>query len=238
MRARIGAFTTRSRAGSRPAHGADELGPTELAPPLADVDVDDVRRALEVRVPHVVEQLGARHELARAPREVLEHRELARGQLDRRAGARHGVRRRVDDELAGRHPRRPPRRPAPDQRAQAREQLAEVEGLGEVVVGAGVKAADTVVDVAARGEDEDRHAVAALAQRAADLEPVAAREHQVEHHHVVVPDVRVGDRRLAVGGVVDGVALVAQAAADRAGQLRIVLNEQEPHGGSPQTVRA
>ena len=65
----------------------------------------------------VVEQLGARDELARAAREVLEHRELARGQLDGLARARHRVACRIDDELPHRQPRRPLRRPAADQRA-------------------------------------------------------------------------------------------------------------------------
>src|SRR4051794_24293690 len=57
--------------------------PLELAPQVADVDVDDIGRPLEVLVPDVVEQRRAADHLARPPGEVLEDRELPRGERDR-----------------------------------------------------------------------------------------------------------------------------------------------------------
>src|SRR6185369_397639 len=47
------------------------------------------------------------------------------------------------------------------ERAQARLELAELEGLAEIVVGAGVEAGDALLDAVARGEHEHGGAVAA-----------------------------------------------------------------------------
>src|SRR4029079_2633232 len=74
--------------------------PLELARQVADVHVDDVGGALEVGVPDVLDQVRPRDDVAGVAREVLEQREFARRELDRLAGAVHGVRGRVDDEVA------------------------------------------------------------------------------------------------------------------------------------------
>ena len=68
--------------------------------------------------------------------------------------------------------------------AQAGLQLADVERLDEVVVGARVEAVDAVADGVAGGQDQDRHAVAGVAHAAADLEAVDAGEADVEHDAV------------------------------------------------------
>ena len=49
---------------------------------VADVHLDDVRVALEVDAPHVVEDLGLRRDVAVLAHQELEQRELARGQPD------------------------------------------------------------------------------------------------------------------------------------------------------------
>ena len=115
------------------------------------------------------------------------------------------------------------------QRPQPREQLAEVERLDEVVVGAGVEAADAVATSVARGEHEDRRPALALAQRAADREAVAARQHHVEDDRVVVPHRAPAAAGVAVDRHVDGVALVAQPALQRPDELRVVLDDEQPH---------
>src|ERR1041384_5879716 len=97
----------------------------------------------------------------------------------------------------------PPRggRGAPRESADARQQLAKGERLREIVVGAGVQAADAIVDGVARGEHEHRRADAALAQIRAEGEAVTAGQHRVEHDHVEGAERRArssgGERRLA-----------------------------------------
>ena len=75
---------------------------------------------------------------------------------------------------------------SPDGAAHAREQLHLLEGLGEEVVRAGVERRDHVLD---RGVRRERRSPAAWpcdvgAQAAADLEPVEARQGQVEEDQV------------------------------------------------------
>ena len=85
--------------------------------------------------------------------------------------------------------------PAADQRAQPREQLAEIERLDEVVVGAAVQPFDARLHGVARGQHQDRHGAARLANRAADGEAVAPRQHDVEDHRVVVGGADLEDAR-------------------------------------------
>ena len=81
--------------------------------------------------------------------------------------------------------RRPGGRLAAQHRVDARHQLARVEGLGQVVVGAHLQADDAVDVVALGGEHDDRGRGRLRAQAAADRQAVLARQHQVEHHQVV-----------------------------------------------------
>ena len=80
------------------------------------------------------------------------------GRLERRAAAQHGV--------------------------DAGQQLARVEGLGQVVVGADLEADDAVDVLALGGEHDDRRAVVGGAQAPADRQAVLAGQHQVEHDQV------------------------------------------------------
>ena len=87
----------------------------------------------------------------------------------------------------------------PQLRAHAREQLGEPERLGDVVVGAGVEAADRVHLAVLRGQEDDRHGRAALADALADLQAVDARQPDVEDQQVVgAVDARARSRRVPV----------------------------------------
>jgi len=139
----------------------------------------------------------------------------------------------VDDQVgdgdgAGEEPRR-----AAQQRPQAGQQLAEVEGLGEVVVAPGVEAGDPVGHGVARGEHQHRVAPPARPQLAADAEPVALRHHHVEHGGVVGVEHAQVQRPLAVARPVDRIGLFAQPARQHLAQPRIVLRQQHPHLASP-----
>ena len=121
-------------------------------------------------------------------------------------------------------------RPPAQQRPDPRQQLAALEGLHQVVVGAAVEAVDPVLGLGAGGQHQDRH-VAVGAQPAADLDAVEARQAEVE-------DDEVGDE--PGGGVerVDAVrrgahlvALVAQRAAQDVGDLGVVLDQEHAAPG-------
>ena len=144
----------------------------DLLSQVADVDIDDVRPALEREVPGAVEQLGAAERHAGPAHEQLEQRELLGGEVELLVAAPRPVRSRIQTEIADLEDGRPLHRRASSQRAQPREQLLEGERLGEVIVGAGIESIDAVVDGVARREHQDGRPDAAAAHQAADLEAV------------------------------------------------------------------
>src|SRR5215470_12493345 len=85
--------------------------------------------------------------------------------------------------------------------ADAREELARVERLGQVVVGAELEADDLVHVLPLGGDHDDRDAggVRARAQAAAHLEAVHAGEHEIEKDDVRRLRPGEGQAALAVG---------------------------------------
>jgi hypothetical protein len=73
---------------------------------------------------------------------------------------------------------------AAGQRAHAGFELVEVEGLGQVVVGAGVQAQHPVAHGAARGEDQHRGAQALGARPRQHLQAVQARQAEIEQYDI------------------------------------------------------
>jgi hypothetical protein len=112
-------------------------------------------------------------------------------------------------------------------------QLLEVEGLGEVVVGAGIEAFDAVVDGAARGQHEDGGAKARGAKFAADGVAVLHRQHDIEDDDVVLVDGGLVEGLFAVAGDIDGIGLFAEAFGDKSGDPGLVFNQQNPHAERP-----
>jgi hypothetical protein len=129
-------------------------------------------------------------------------------------------------------------RAAPQQGAQPGEQLLALEGLDEVVVGAGVQPLDARLDRVARRQDQDRDVVS-LAQAARDLHAVHLREAEIQDDEVGHEVRRRLQRNLSVGGDTDLVALQAQRALQDHRDLVVVLHHEDPGGaiGSGHGVR-
>ena len=144
-------------------------------------------------------------------------RDLARGRVERQVGhLQHGCWR-------GRRWRR-------RSGAQAGQQLVELEGLDEVVVGAAVQALDLVGQRVARGEHDHRRGVAARAQVAQHREAVALRQAEVEQHGVEALAGQHGIGGAAVAHPVAGHALAAQRLAQALADHRVVFHQQHAHG--------
>jgi hypothetical protein len=181
----------------------------------------------------VLGDVGAPDHLAGAAREVFEQRVLTAGQQHFSAAAEHAPRRRVDFDRADGDPLGRQRAAlAARQGAQPRQQLAEVERLGQVVVGARVEPGDARFDGITRRQHEDRHVGARRAQLAAHRQAVAARQHDVEDDGVVVVLLALLRRGDAVGRNVDGIRVFAKPFRDESRRARLVLHQQDPHRSS------
>jgi len=128
--------------------------------------------------------------------------------------------------------------PAADKRPQTREELAEIERLHEIIVGAAVEAFDPRLDRVASGHHEDGHGAARLANRAADGEAVAPGQHDVEDQRVVVGGAGLEDRGVAVAGDVHGVRLLAQPLGQHVGRGRLVFDQEDTHGKNSTSGRS
>ena len=183
-------------------------------------------------VPDIFQQHGARHHLAGMLHQIFEQAKLARLQGQIFLAARDAVRQPVElevadavDGLLGRAA------VAARQHLDAGQQFGEGIGLRQIVVAAGAQALDAVVDLAERGEDQRRRAVALLAQRADHGQPVALGQHAVDHQHVVVAAVGEREAFLAVAGEIGDVADFAKRLHEIVGGLAVVFDDQKAHAG-------
>ena len=116
---------------------------------------------------------------------------------------------------------------SPEQCPDARGQLLRRERLREVVVGARFEAGDHVVGVGAGRDHHDRH-VARLAQRAAQLEPVDPREHDVDEDHIGGLAAERLECVLSAGGLLDDPSLVLERHLHGCSDALVVLNGEDP----------
>ena len=109
------------------------------------------------------------------------------------------------------------------------EEDAEVEGLGEVVVGAGGEACDDVFGAAAGGEEKDGGVAAGVAEGAEDGEAVAAWEHDVEEDGGggVGRGEEPGEGGVAVGFEVGAVAFGFEVEEEALGEVVFVFDESD-----------
>src|ERR1700747_3440191 len=104
-----------------------------------------------------------------------------------------------------------------------------MEGLGDIVVGAGVNALDLVAPSITSGQNQDRHRAAALAPRFEDRDPVAFGQADVEHDRVIRLGVAAKPASLAVERAADGIARSLEGRGYLTVEIPIVLDNQKPH---------
>ena len=114
---------------------------------------------------------------------------------------------------------------ASQDRLDPRHELARIERLRQVVVGADLEPDDLVDVVVAGGQHEDRD-VRALAHAAADVDPVQVREHEVEHDQRRRLGGRLLDRLLARYRNANGEAGPLQIHGDEGSDARLVLDDE------------
>ena len=144
------------------------------------------------------------------------------------SGARDVPVREVDRDVAEFDDRRVVSRAthaAAEHRAQPRRQLGDAEGLGQVVVRAGVERLDLRRFLGARGQDEDRQR-RERAHVANEVDAVAVRQAEIEDRDVGLARARLDDAALDRLGLADAIALVLERRADEAADLAIVLDDR------------
>src|SRR5919197_1365340 len=156
----------------------------DLRAQLPDIDTDGA--AVAEVAPDQLEEVVAAEHLTWVLDEQPEDRELLRREPNGAPVDDRLVRREVDLQPAEptNQTLHRARRPGPSQdRLDPLHHLNRRRRLDDVVVGAEPQAADLVAVLAARAEEENRHA-GAVAETPADIEPRLALEHHVEEHAI------------------------------------------------------
>ncbi len=159
----------------------------------------------------------------------LEELELASGERDEAAAATDLARDGIQREVCHGERRRVPAGLAAQQRPDAGQELVEGERLCQVVVRSGVEAPHAVGDSLPGREHQDGRLHAPVAQRAAHGEPVARRQEHVQDDEVVGKRLRHLLTFGAVAHDLDHIAFFFETAAQRVGQLPLILDDQNHH---------
>jgi hypothetical protein len=99
-----------------------------------------------------------------------------------------------------------------------------------VRVTTGAQPGDPVVNFAKRRQDQHRRRVASGPQTGDDRQAVAARQHAVDDHHVIVAGVSEGEAGFAVAGDMGGVSGLGEGFLEVIGRFAIVFYDENLHG--------
>src|SRR5215475_6908081 len=213
------------------ANGVDQrigLLVVKLAAHASDIDIDDVGRRIEMKIPDVLKQHGARYDAAFIAHQILQELEFAGQQLDFLAAPACGAVDQVDREIAdsqdgflGNDIA------APAKRLDARQELDERVRLDQIVVAAGTQASHPFVDLAERADDQEGSRIALHAQLAHDGDAVDIGKHAVDRDDRIVARRAQPQRLVAVGRQVHLVAAGRQLLHELAGGFRVVFDHQD-----------
>jgi hypothetical protein len=178
----------------------DEVGAFDFFAEVADVDVDDVAAGGGVHGVEGFPDFAAGDELAGLEGKEFEEGVFAWGEGDAFAGAGDAAGGGVDFEVVDDEHGIFGVVLAADEGADAGFEFAEDAGFGDVVIGAGVEAADAVFGVVLAGEDDDVGGDAFFAHLVEEGEAVDVREAEVEDDDFVL----AGGGEAVAGGAVFG----------------------------------
>ncbi len=119
------------------------------------------------------------------------------------------------------------------ERLDAGEQFGELVRLDQIIIAAGLEALDAIIDLAERGEDEHRRAVALLPQSLDDRQSVLSGHHAIDDEHVEAGVAGHFQALFAVMGDIGSMARLAQALGHEAGDVDVVLDDQYAHDALP-----
>ena len=119
---------------------------------------------------------------------------------------------------------------AAQQRAHARQHFLEMEGLGHVIVGAGVEALHLVAPAVARGQHEHRHGAPIAPPGFQHRDAIHLWQADVEDDGVVGLELAQIMAFLAVEGAIDDIAGVGQRGGELAVEVGVVLDDEKAQG--------
>ena len=224
------------------AHGVNELGlalDVDLGAEQADERVEGVFFDLPVESPDGFDEGAAGDNFSSAVHQALEEVVLGAGEEDVFTGARDFASRRIEDKISHLNLGLLGDRGATLDGAQAGEEFFEGKGLGEVVVGAGVEAADEVGDGVLGSEHEQGRGDVLGAQALGDLVAVERGHHDVEDDDIEFVVAGEFEAFVAIARADDRVALFRESFAKQLDHAGLVFDDEQLHrrAAAPRALR-
>src|SRR5882762_9487842 len=199
----------------------------DFATHAPDIDVDNICRGVEMKIPDVLQQHGAGYDAAFVTRQILQKLKLPRQESDILAAPADGPRHQVDREIADMQDGfLDDGVAAAAKRLDARQQFHERKRLDQIVVAAGTQAPHPVVDFPERTDDQEGRGDAVVAQLTHHRDAIDVRKHAVDRDHRIVAGGAAAQRLVAVGGQIHLVTAARELLHELTGGFGVVLNDQ------------
>ena len=209
-------------------HVADDFG-AGFATHAVDQHFDSVAGDFLAPAVDALFELRARHDRAGTFEQRVHQVELACRQVDGRTFVHELSRREVELCLRGADGRLRMTAGASNDRPHAREQLAKLERLDEIIVGTEIEPRHAIVESVTRGEHEHRRAIALLSRSPQHFQSRAARQAEIEQHSCVAA---LRERTLcqhAVAHPIDRQTRLGQRLSQAVTDHVVVFDEQDTH---------
>src|SRR5881392_3995367 len=153
----------------------------DLAAHAPNVDIDDVGRRVEMKIPYVLQQHRPRDDVACVANQILEKLEFPGQHFDVTAappdGSRHEIHLEIADAQDGFLDHR---RAAPGKGLDTGQQFGEGEWLDEIVVAAGAQSPYPIVDLAQSADDQNRRSDAVVPQASHNGDAIDVGKHAID----------------------------------------------------------
>src|SRR6267154_2933188 len=159
----------------------------DFAAHAPDIDVDDVCRGIEMKIPDVLQQHRPGYDAAFVADQILQKLEFPGKKKNVLAAPAGGPRHQIDREIAD------PQDGLLDngvaasaKRLDARQQFDERKRLDQIVIAPGAQATHPIVDLSERTDDQDGCSDAVVAQLTHDRDAIDVGKHAVNRDHGIV----------------------------------------------------
>src|SRR5258707_7715971 len=204
-----------------------------------DIDIDDICRGIEMKIPDVLQQHCPGYHAAFVAHQILQKLEFPRKKKNVLAASAGGPRHQVDGEIADTQDGLlDDGVTASAKRLDARQQFDKGKRLDQIVIAPGTQTAQPIVDLPERTDDQNGCGDAVVAQLTHDRDAIDVRKHAVDRDHGIVGGDAAAQRLVAAGGQIHLITAGRKRLHDLTGSFRVVLNHQNTAATSPPGVPA
>src|SRR6266581_680936 len=200
-----------------------------FAAKIVDVHIHDVGHCIKIEFPDLLDDGGTGNRLALVAHKVFKQSEFLRAEIDVVTSAAHGVAHAVHFEVINLE--NGARGPAPSAQnsADARGEFGEGKRFCHVIVRAGIKPADALLDHAGAGHDDHRQIRPPGANPAKDIQPADSREIEIQNHEIVC---RIGSQLLRLRPIRNNVhreLLLLEPLVQKFRKRRVIFGDKNAH---------